>query len=184
MSDDIANWEKWIEVAFHDCANLMLSRDMFRDLHRMVEKNPKMQQSDYFYEYLANTYVAHASMMLRKHAKVSKNSISLARLASDMLQHKDRLRALSSTDEFAVIVSGFGQSVAKVEGFADRVVAHSDPRPPDHVPTYGEVDSAIDAMDRLVTQCWLAIRGSYMQTCRPTVQYGWLQVFREMGIET
>lgn len=184
MTDDIAQWKKWVDVAFHDCANLMLSRDMFRDLHRMVEKNPKMQQPDYFYEYLADTYVAHTSMMLRKHIKVSKDSISLAKLAANMLQHKEGLQAPAEKNEFEAAVNRFRQSVAKVESFADRVVAHSDHRPPNHVPTHNEVNDAIDAMDSLVIQCWLAINGNYMQTCKPTVQYGWLQVFRAVGIET
>ncbi|MGH8111606.1 MAG: hypothetical protein ACREPL_06690, partial [Rhodanobacteraceae bacterium] len=106
MSGDITQWDKWVDVAFHDCANLMLSRDMFSDLHRMVDKNPKMQQPDYFYEYLANTYVAHTSMMLRKHAKISKSSISLARLAADMLKHPDRLQSLGTNADFGATVEG------------------------------------------------------------------------------
>jgi hypothetical protein len=179
----IAKWKRWIDLICHDCGNVMLSRDMFLDLHGMIKKNPKMQQSDYFHEYMRDTYIAHAAMMLRKHAKIDKDSISLAGLARDILNSKEK-NGLSVGDDFEAITDHFTQCVKKVEAFADRVIAHRDRRAPSYTPTYNEVDEAIEAMDRLSIQCSLAIGADYGDTCKPTVQYGWLLIFREMGIET
>jgi hypothetical protein len=38
-------------------------------------------------------------------------------------------------------------------------------------------------MDRLSIQCSLAVGGDYTDTCKPTVQDGWLLIFRDSGIE-
>lgn len=184
MSNKVAKWKRWLDVICHDCGNVMLSRDMFLDLHKMIEKNPKMQQSDYFHEYMRDTYIAHVAMMLRKHAKIDEDSISLACLAKDILNSKDEVTGLSVADDFETMTDRFTQCAKKVEAFADRVIAHRDRRPPSYTPTYDDVSEAIEAMDLLATQCSLAIGGDYSDTCKPTVQYGWLLIFREMGIET
>lgn len=181
---DAKKLREQVDLACADCGNLMLSRAMFTDLHKMVEKNPKMQQSDYFYDYLADTYVAHVTMMLRKHTKLDKNSISLTALARKIFNSRDRLEGTFNEAEFSAAMESFSDHARKVEGFADRVVAHRDRRSPDHIPTYGEIEQAIDAMDKLCVQCSLAVGGNYCDTCMPAVQSGWLTIFRDMGIET
>ena len=184
MSNKVAKWKKWISLICHDCGNVMLSRDMFLDLHKMIEKNEKMQQSDYFHEYMKDTYVAHAAMMLRKHAKTDKDSISLASLAKDILDNKDHVSGVTTPEGFEASIDHFTQCARKVEAFADRVIAHRDRRAPSYTPTYNEVNEAIDSMDRLSIKCSLAVGGDYSETCKPTVQHGWLLIFRDMGIET
>lgn len=162
----------------------MLCRDMFLDLHKMIEKNPKMQQSDFFHEYMRDTYVAHVAMMLRKHAKEDANSISLASLAKDILNYRGKVAELSVADDFEDALLHFTKCAKKVEAFADRVIAHRDRRPPAYTPTFNEVNEAIAAMDDLSIRCSIAIGGNYSSTCKPAVQYGWLLIFRDMGIET
>lgn len=78
----------------------MLSRNMLLDLHTMIEKNPKMQQSDYFHDYMKDTYIAHVAMMLRKHAKIDRDSIALAGLASDILNNKDQVKEPLAVGDF------------------------------------------------------------------------------------
>lgn len=184
MSNKAAKWEKWADLVCQDCGNVLLSRKMFLDLHKMIEKNPKMQQSDYFHEYMNYTYVAHVDMMLRKHAKIGRENISLAGLARDILNNKDQVKGPFAVEAFEAAINHFTQCAKKVESFADRVIAHRDKRAPSYTPTYNEVHEAIDSMDRLAVQCSLAVGGDYSDTCKPTVQYGWLLIFREMGIET
>lgn len=184
MSNKVAKWIRWLDVISHDCGNVLLSRDMFRDLHRMIEKNPKMQQADYFHEYMEDTYVAHVLMMVRKHLKVSKDSISLVSLANDMYNNRFVVPALKSTEDIREKLDRFEQSAHKLESFADRVIAHSDKRKPSYRPTFNDVDAAINAMDKLCVECSSALAVDNSGTCKPTVQYGWLMIFREMGIET
>lgn len=184
MKNKVEKWKEWAELACHDCGNVMLSRDMFLDLHKMIEKNPKMQQSDYFHEYMRDTYIAHVTMMLRKHAKIDKDSVSLIGLAKDILNSKNTVPELSVPGDFEAATDRFAQCVKKVEAFADRVIAHRDRRPPSYTPTYDDVNEAIEAMDLLASRCSLAIGGGYSDTCKSTVQHGWLLIFREMGIET
>ncbi len=190
MNKKVEKWKKWINFICHDCGNVMLSRDMFLNLHSMIEKNPKMQQNDYFHDYMRDTYISHVVMMLRKHAKACnhvenrQNCISLTCLTSEMLDCKNQDISLSLVGDFKNRVDHFMQCAKKVESFADRVVAHRDRRAPSYTPTYNEVNDAIEAMDSLCIQCSLTVGGDYSDTCRPNVKDGWLLIFREMGIET
>lgn len=157
---------------------------MFLDLHGMIQRHTEMQQADYFHEYMKDTYIAHVTMMLRKHAKKGSNSVSLASLASDMQARQGQADAVPLGAGFDAAIQHFETCVTKVEAFADRVVAHNDLRPPTHTPTYNEINEAIEAMDALSVKCSMAVGGDYSDTCKPTVQYGWLTIFRDMGIET
>lgn len=157
---------------------------MFLDLHKMIAKNPKMQQSDYFHEYMEDTYVAHVLMMVRKHLKVDPDSISLAALASDILENSHNAPDPSFMEDLNHKLTCFRDSAKKLESFADRVIAHRDKRKPSHTPTFSDVNDAIDAMDHLAIQCSSALQLNWHGTCKPTVQYGWLTIFRDMGIET
>jgi hypothetical protein len=184
MSNKVAKWKKWTDIICGDCANLLLSRDMFRDLHQMIAKNKRMQQSDYFHVYMQDTYVAHALMMVRKHLKVDRDSISLTALASDIFENRHSAPNQNFAAEMDKNLAHFAGCAKKLESFADRVIAHRDKRDPSHTPTFNEVDSAIDAMDSLAIQCSAALDMSWTDTCKPTVQSGWLLIFRDMGIET
>lgn len=157
---------------------------MFLSLHKMIQKNPKMQVADYFHEYMTNTYIAHVTMMLRKHVKVKKDSISLVGLARDISSNKEQVKEIHVPDNLAPNIQDFIDCTKKIEGFADRVVAHQDRRPPRYIPTYNDINAAIRAMDILSVQCSSLVGGNYNETCKSTVQYGWLRIFRDMGIET
>lgn len=184
MNNKIAKWRKWVNLICHDCGSLMLSRDMYNDIRAMVQKNPSMRHADYFNAYIAHTYVAHTAMMLRKHIKTDANSISLALLAADLLKNKDLISWPSCINDFQSLFDTFKANAQKIENFADRVIAHRDRRQPTYIPTYSDIEYAIRSMDALCIQCSIICNGNYSVTCKPTVQCGWLRIFREMGIET
>ena len=91
MSKKVAKWLKWIQLIGHDCGNLILSKDMFLDLRGLIAKNPKMQEPDYFHDYMHDTYLAHVLMMLRKHVKTDSQSISLVSLSQDILDNSNEI---------------------------------------------------------------------------------------------
>ena len=195
----IDKWRKWSKSICHDSGNMILSMEMFLAIQQMVNKNLPMQSEDYFYTYLNDTYLAHVVMMLRKHAKTRHigdvsislckpnksrdNSISLAVLGQELLDHPDQIPTSFDSQQFQMKLDYFKACAKKVEGFADRVIAHSDKRPPDYVPTYTEVHEAIAAMDSLAVQCHMVLGDSQMVTCKPVIQGGWLSVFEDMGIQ-
>lgn len=184
MSNKVAKWKSWLQVVCHDCENLMLTRDMFLDIQGMIAKNPSMQQTDYFHLYLKDTYLAHVLMMLRKHVKTDSKSISLVSLAQDIIDNPSEIASSRDITQLQAELTQFKLCAETFEQFADRVIAHNDKRPPLHTPTYNQVHEAIDAMDRLSIQCSLAAGGNSTETCEPTVQDGWLVIFRDSGIET
>jgi uncharacterized protein YutD len=181
MSNKIAKWKKWVAEICTDCGYLMLNREMFNDLRAMIQKNPKMQQADYFHDYMKDTYVVYTTIMLRRHLKNDSNSISLSTLVSDILENKDQIIGFSLFSELQDRLNNFAHSTAKIESFADRQIAHLDKKPPSYTPTYNDID---DAMDSLCILCEAILNDVGMETCKPTVQDGWLDIFREMGIET
>ena len=122
--------------------------------------------------------------MLRKHIKTDKDSITLTKLATDLTNNSDQAPRPPLADTTQSLHDEFLSAAKKVESFADRRIAHLDKRAPENIPTYNEIEEAIKAMDTLSIHCLHAITGNSMSTCKPTVQNGWLNVFRDMGIET
>jgi hypothetical protein len=75
-------------------------------------------------------------------------------------------------------LSRLRNSTEQLEAFADRRVAHRDPRPPKRIPTYVELDDAIDLLDQLYVKYHLLFHAAWMETLLPTRQYDWQAVFR------
>lgn len=67
----------------------------------------------------------------------------------------------------------------KVRAFADRTVAHIDSRGVNELPTFGELDLAIDTLGALFTKYAALLTGSGWAYLEPTMQGDWKRPFRE-----
>jgi hypothetical protein len=64
-----------------------------------------------------------------------------------------------------------------VEDFADKRIAHHDKRQPKVMPRFEQVDSCLDALDRLYCKYHLAFHAEAMDSLMPVYQYDWKQIF-------
>jgi hypothetical protein len=67
----------------------------------------------------------------------------------------------------------------KVKGFTDRTVAHIDSRGAKNLPTFNDLDLAIDTLGRLFKKYAALITGSGWAHLEPTMQGDWKRPFRE-----
>jgi len=146
-------------------------------------------------------------MGIRRQIKVDSRSISFTRLLGEIADDPSRIsrsyyRKLyeGSTvedladrhfDRFCDEVGG-GHISAKMvqsdfallkaisrscEGFADKRIAHRDKRDPKVLPRFNEVDTTVDALDKLYVKYHLIFRAQSMDSVMPTYQYDWQQIF-------
>lgn len=85
--DDILfkKWDEWVSIIYWDIHNaLSITRYVFREVKDIVENNPEINKHNIFYEFLGSVYVRSALMGIRRHVKISKDSISFAGLLKDI----------------------------------------------------------------------------------------------------
>jgi len=69
------------------------------------------------------------------------------------------------------------------EDFSDKRIAHTDKKAPKSIPTFNELNDAIDTLDKLYVRYHLMFHAVDMKTTLPIRQYDWKEVFRHPWIE-
>lgn len=208
MDTRLKKWIKWLEIIHHEIYQLVLYKDIFWSVQDLIKKNKKIQKPSSFYRYLGDTYISYILMGIRRQIKTDKQSISFARLLSELASDPKRLsrkyyKSLykgSAIEEFAdkhfdrfcdtnpdFISSKMVDDdlnhlktvVLKCEEFADRRIAHRDKRDPEKLPKYDEVDKCVDILDKLYVKYHLIFHAASMNSMMPTYQYDWQEIFDE-----
>lgn len=203
----LEKWLRWLDVVKLQVQDLMLTKHTFHEVQRMIQQNPALQTSNSFYKYLTITYVSHVVMGLRRQIKCDPQSISFAQLLEELVATPEVLSrayykklylgtvvedmADRDFDRFAqpgaahidpaLVAKDLGQLrkvTAKCEEFADRRLAHHDKRNPKQLPTYNDVDAAIELLDTLYCRYLLMFQAKALDTLLPTWQYDWKEIFR------
>ena len=69
------------------------------------------------------------------------------------------------------------KSANVIEEFADRVVAHLDPRGADEAFSYGDLALATAEFDRIACRYIVLLTGDGYESLRPVIQFNWERVF-------
>lgn len=81
-------------------------------------------------------------------------------------------------------LEGLKQRTRKCEEYADRRVAHFDTSAPRAIPTYNDLEDAIQALESLYVKYYLLLQGSSLTTLLPTRQYDPFVVFRTAWVSS
>jgi hypothetical protein len=205
MQQKIKKWDRWLIAVYDDMADQAASRAVFRETMEIVQGNPAIPKENYFFEFLERWYVDSIVMGLRRQIKVNPDTVSLAGLLNDIKLnsvlltrarfvdlHPTHLYESAQTvfDEYAGVgachVDSFViqadidklQNLAqRCEEYADRLVAHRDKRGVSAVPTYKELNRAIDFAESLLQKYYLLLRAVSLCSVKPTLPDPWKQVF-------
>jgi hypothetical protein len=203
----LKKWLGWLSAIHDDIEQLLVNQNIFWEVQEVIKNNKRIHKPSSFYKYLGNTYTAYVTIGIRRQLKIDKKSISFARLLGEIGQHPSSLsRSYFKTlyegsgvehladrhfDRFSeagkhISVSMVEQDLAQlrsvgtqVEDFADKRIAHRDKRNPKTLPTFNEVDTCLDALDKLYVKYHLIFHGSAPHTLMPTYQYDWKEIFNE-----
>jgi HEPN superfamily AbiU2-like protein len=76
---------EWLEVITKDVQDLLLDQFIFREFQNIVKQNPQFARSPgLFTQWMASGYAQATAVGIRRHAKESKNSISLMRFLTEV----------------------------------------------------------------------------------------------------
>lgn len=203
----LVNWLCWLKVIKGEVQELVIAKDTFQEVQKLIDDNPLLHQPSSFYYYLSNTYVSHVVIGLRRQLKCDNQSISMARLFVEMIEtpqaftrayyanlYKDSVvedLADKDFDKFAAPgaphinpslvtadLARLRDASRRCEDFADKRVAHRDKREPKELPTYNEVHVCIDLLDELYVRYFLLFHASSMESLLPVRQHDWKAIFR------
>jgi hypothetical protein len=210
MDKKLEKWLKWLDIIKSEIRELVVAKHTFHEVQKIISDNPELHEANSFYRYFTNTHVSHVSHVVsgvRRQVKCDDQSISLARLLTEMVASPQIL----SRDYYVSLykgslVEGFAdkdfnrfadpnckhidpdrvscdlkhlrETSAACEDFADRRVAHRDRRDPKQLPTYKQLDDCIDMLDSLFVRYCLLFHATNMRSLLPTRQHDWKKIFR------
>jgi hypothetical protein len=210
MTDDerFTMWGEWIIVIHEEVENAVLNRHIRREVAAIIDANPRIQRSSSFYEWMAAVYSDSGLMAVRRQLDKDPQSISLARLLSEIIAYpnvlsRGRFVSLYRSELEDVAQLEFDARVAHgahhieppsvqidldalraktrdVERYGTKRVAHFDEQAPKNIPTFQELDEAIDLIRSLWIKYLFLLRAvSYQE---PVWTYDWKAIFREPWI--
>jgi hypothetical protein len=211
MDSKLREWLKWLKVIHDEVKDLVTSKDIFWKVQNIIKTNRRIHQPSAFYSYLGNTYVSHAVMGVRRQLKVDNQSVSFARLLEEIVDSPQTLSReyyvslykgspvedlaevefdkFSGTSHVHVCPHMVCMDLAQIkevgrrcEDFADRRVAHRDKRNPKVLPTFDDLDTCIDILDKLYVKYHCMFHAQGNGSLMPTDQNDWTAVFREPWI--
>jgi hypothetical protein len=159
-----------------------------------------------FCQFVFRSYVTAACLGVRRHVKKKDNAVSMAKLIAQMQLCPDQITIEFYRSQFPrdpndidwqsnsfrrlsedgnVVSAGIlerdaaqlNQLSGTIETYADRVLAHLDPKGFTDTFTFDELEKAIHNFDELVCRYEGFLTGSSSDTLEAVVQYPWEQIF-------
>jgi hypothetical protein len=200
-------WHEWIERIYDEVVTLFAYRSYYRGLAEMTQANGAIPASSFF-DALGAWYGVTQAMGVRRQTDVGGDAVSLAKLLSNMAAHpqvmtRDRFLTLwgdeghsqrmgneqydkyagAGTAEIApesyqADLDRFQETARPIKDYVDRLVAHNDQRQLDRVPTYVELNAAIDLLEELLNKYMVLLKATSVPSADPVHQHDWRDAFR------
>jgi hypothetical protein len=207
MDPKLKKWIRWLKSIEVEITQLVIAKDIFWSVQKLIDKNNKIQKPSSFFKYMGDTYISFIVMGIRRQIKIDSQSISFVRLLSEIERSSKKISrkyfkqlykgssveflADNDFNQFCINLGDPYISSAMVrndlielrkvaclcEEFADKIIAHSDKRAPKTLPTFNDADEAIDFLDKLYVKYHLIFHAASMQSLMPVYQYDWQQIF-------
>ncbi len=91
MDPKIQKWIRWLKVIEDEIMQLLIAKDIFWAVQKLIRGNKKIQKPSSFYQYLGYTYISYIVMGIRRQTKIDQQSISLARLLKDIADNYKKI---------------------------------------------------------------------------------------------
>lgn len=206
MDNKFNKWIKWLKIIKSEIYDLVLTKDIFWKVQDLIRKNERIQGKSIFCKYMGDTYVSHVIIGIRRQVKTDHQSISFARLLSEISRHPEIITrknfvnlyknsvvediADNDFDQFCgpnrsyisqKMVEDDLDSLKKVakkcEDFADKRVAHRDKRDPNGLLTFGDVNDCIDLFDKIYCKYHLIFHAEWSCSLKPSYLNDWEAIF-------
>jgi hypothetical protein len=213
MEQKYRKWVRWIDTICTDVGHLCLQKYVFLQVQAIIDANPQLRCSSEFYVLLNHGYTALGAMGVRRQVKTQNGSISLARLLKDIqcnpqIMSLERYKLLFCKAGIAeeLVEKDFEpfqspsaehidphmvardlvllqKSARSCEEFADRRLAHIDPRNVLPFPTFDDLHKCIDLIEELALKYRVLLTAKGGNGLTPSIGYNWKKIFRVPWIE-
>jgi AbiU2 len=189
---------------------LFLHRATYRRVGEIVQDHGQLPES-YFWRYLQDTYAATQAIAVRRQAETSSRVISLGRLLAELSDSPEEAsraffvglwageRRAGAEREFDERFAGsvgthldpaipradlktITDSAEPLKTFVDEHLAHSDARAGKDLPTFAQLEVAIDEMGELLKKYVYLFKASTLMELVPLIQHNWEAIFRQAWI--
>lgn len=207
MKQRLEKWLHWLEIIRNEVRELVKAKYTYHEIINIIDNNPHLNKQDnLFYKYLADTYTSHTVIGVRRQIKCGKGSISIACLlreicATPYVLSRKYYIALYQSPAIEWADEDFNQYASPnskyidsslvnndlisireaskgLESFADRHVAHRDQSGLKEPPTYNEVDSCIELLEKLYIKYHKLFHAEDIDTLLPEPPHDWKNIFR------
>ena len=206
MDSRLKAWLRWLEIIKEEIRELVIAKYIYHQIMNIIDSNPRLnKQNNLFYKYLTHTYVSHVVIGIRRQIKSGKKSISIKSLFEAIIStpqvlsrkyytgmypppvsdraddHFNQLTFPNSDCIDAELVRNDLASLQKaskrLEGFADKHVAHRDQSGLKDPPTFNDVDSCIDLLDKLYGKYHKFFHAEDIDTLLIEPPHDWEKIF-------
>jgi hypothetical protein len=196
----------------NEMTDLLASREIFWELQEIAKRNPKVFEPGAFFHWLSTNYIIAMTIGARKFVDQSRDSHSLWRLLYEILEHPGAINRRSHTTLYRNTWPGFGNaSFSEIAGtkrrqlsqqrvrsdlraienasvrirrFVNKRVAHLTAQGQiRRAPSFNDLDSAIDTIDRILCKYNRLLRAEGASSAKATRQYDWTEVLTIPWIE-
>lgn len=199
-------WKRWLDRIETSIFEMGHHRQLYREVRAMVEANPTLHVPSAFYDWLRLIYVNDVAMAVRREVDRNPKSISLLQLIDDIARNPDvitRRRWVHGYQKFMKSIGHrdfekFAKSGApcidarvirkdraalikaarRVEKFVNTYIAHRNRYPMKRLPTFPELDAAVDFLADLLKRYTLVITQAGLVDTVPVIQGDWQAPFR------
>lgn len=201
-----AAWGSDIMTIHADVKDAVVRRAIYRETVKIVNANPSLHRDSAFWEWMGAAHVETTLMAVRRQIDRDKRSVSLRNLLAKIQKHPQALsrqnvlamlapeaRAFGSErfDLFigpgaahadpqvvAADVAALDQQTDIVRHYANKRVAHRDQQGPTTLPTFKDLDDALDVIWGLLKRYFAVLRCLEFAG-DPEIPGDWKEIFRE-----
>lgn len=208
----IEKWQMWLDKNIRqEVVGMFHHRHVYRTVAEVVDRHGSLPPSSVF-DFIRDTYGATQSIAVRRQAETRGRVISLGRLLREISDDPGRLTRewyLTLWDEddqayaqrswdngwFAAPtghvdpepvradLARLAEESERVKDYVDRHLAHHDRDPLSELPTFEDLNGAVDVIGELARKYAHLLRAEDWITLVPVPQYNWLAPFLEPWIK-
>lgn len=206
--NQLEEWRRDLKRIREEVGQLAWSKAIHDRVREIVNGNPSINVHNRFYGWLSLTYVDSQLIGIRRQLDRDKRSVSLASFIHSLTAGCAQLTREAHVSLYAEGLdrpanmtfdglAGEGadvypasrlheaaEALERIRGvhgrYMNKRLAHSDRDPLEEpLPTYGELDNAVDELERLVIHYHLLLEAGDYRSLVPVVEYDWEAIFRQ-----
>jgi hypothetical protein len=200
-------WTTWIERVYDETVTLFAYRSFYRGVSDITQANKEIPPSSFF-DALGAWYATTQAMGVRRQTDVGADAVSLAKVLTNMGAHPEvmtRARFLSlwgdedhwqrrgneqydryagagadtiAAERYGTDLDRFQETTRPIKDYVDRLVAHNDQRQLTRLPTYEELNAAIDLLEEMLNKYLVLLKATSVPSADPVHQQDWKAAFR------